>query len=146
MLECSVSPVQEQQRSKCCDDQQILAADVSEIDEQSGGSVVQHAHAGAFRDVLHRAIGTSLVEPVRKPGRLAHINLIPSVSIDVSYGDAVVSVNVYPEAESRRASPVRHTAAQLEIERLGPSKQRRRYVLEQRPRRADQRLRERFEA
>src|SRR5215831_13870721 len=146
MMERPVSAVQEQQRSSRGDYQQVLPSDVSEIHKQGGDGVVQYANTGAFREVLHRAIRPPPVEPVRQPGRLTHINLVPSVSIDISNRDAVVSVNVDSAGRIQTPPPIWHATAQLEIKRLRPSEYRGRYIFKQRLRRLDQGLRERFEA
>ena len=86
--------VQKQQRAVGAHHDHVLTAIIVEIGEERAGRVFQDAQAGRFGDVLKRSVAAVAVEPIGQARRLANVEIIETVVVDVGDRNAVVSVDV----------------------------------------------------
>src|SRR5579872_4973647 len=123
-----------------------MAARVAEIEKQRRRRIVKHRNAPVLGDVCDATILIELVEPVRQPARLANINLITAIAVDIAHRDSVVAVDVNSAGRIQAPAPVWHAAQHLLSERFRIPEQFGGDVAEERPRRSDERLFERLES
>ena len=97
--------VQEEKRAAARNHQKVLKPLIVEIREQSASATVQHAHRGFFSHILERSIASIAIEPVGKSRRLTDIQVIPSVAVEVSHGQTVVSVYVNAAGSVQNRAP-----------------------------------------
>ena len=109
----SVALVQEQQRAAAANHQKILHALVLEIGEQRAGGVIQHSDAGCFRHIFKCSIAAIAIEAVGKSRRLADVEIIKSVVVEISGGQAVVAVDVDADSAIQNRAPVVHSVKHL---------------------------------
>ena len=89
----SRSIVEEQQRPGGREHDQVLDAEVSKVEEQCLGGVVQNSDARLLGSVPPDPVGRPAVEPIGQPARLAHVQLVPSVIVDVADRHSLVAVD-----------------------------------------------------
>ena len=116
-LKPAIAPVEKEQRTRRAQHYQVLQTAVAKIDEQRRRRVVKNPNSSVFGDVFQAAL-SALVEPVRKPAWLAHVNLILAIVVDVADGDAVVAVDVNAARRVEAGTPVRDTTSQLVLKRV----------------------------
>src|SRR5689334_14056235 len=84
--EFSAALIQKQQRPRGAEDNQILSARIPQIEKQSAGRVVQNPYARPLRDVLKLSLA-KFVQSIGQAARLADVNFVLSVAIDVASSD-----------------------------------------------------------
>ena len=114
--EAAVALIQEKQRAIGTQHHQILQPAIAEIHEQGGGCRVENADSGAVGNVFERSIAPIPVQAIGETARLAHVDLVPAVAVDVSHRDAVVAMNVDPSRRIQTRPPVRYPMGKLRIE------------------------------
>ena len=119
--EAAVALIQEKQRTVGAQHHQILQAGIAEIHEQRAGCRIENTDAGAIRNVFQRPIAPIAIEPIGKTARLAHVDLVPAVAVDISHRDTVVAVHVDSRRRIQTRPPVRDPVRELLIERADPS-------------------------
>src|SRR3984957_9329139 len=92
----SVALIEEEQGAAAANHQQVLPPLVLKVGEQRTSGVVEHPHSRFFSDVFEAAIAPVAVEPVGQARRLANIEIIEAVIIEITHRDAIVAVNVNP--------------------------------------------------
>ena len=119
-------------RAVGADDDQVLVATVAEIRKQRAGSVLEDAEPGDVRDVLESSIPAIAIEAVRQTSRLADVDVIEAVAINVSHCDSVVPVDVDAAGLIKNGAPV--VGPMQHLRRVGwvPSKGLRRDIHENR--------------
>ena len=115
-LEAAIALIDEKQRAAAADDKQILTAPVVEICKQSAGGAVEHANAGLLGDVFKGAVAAIAIEAIGKAGRLAYIEVVKSIVVEVSGGDPIVAVNVDAAGSIKYCAPVVDAAQHLLME------------------------------
>ena len=98
--------ITKQQRAGGTDHDQVLVPVVVYIGEQRTGSVVQHPHAGCFGHVFEGPIAPIPVKAVGQAGRLANVEVIEPVVVNVACRDPVVSINIDPAGAVQHRTPV----------------------------------------
>ncbi len=132
MCEAAAAVIEEEQRSIRAQDHQVLASRVAQIQEQRGAGPVEHAQTRTLGDVVEAAVAAVLVETIRQSPRLADVDFVPAVTIDVPDGHAVGPVDVDATGRIDPGAPMRNAAAELSLERLRRGKRAGRDVDEQR--------------
>src|SRR5437660_11142441 len=117
-LEGAVSLIDKQQRTVCADNQQILQPSVLKISEQSAGRAIEDAHPGSVGYVFKGAISAIAIKTIRQARRLANVQIIKPVIIEVSGGNSVVAINVDATRCIQHGAPVIGTAQQLGAKRI----------------------------
>src|SRR5207244_114907 len=68
---------------------------------------------GCLRDVFERSVSSIAIKTIRQTGRLAQINIIETVIVDVAYRNTIVTVDINAASAIQKRSPVVSTAKQL---------------------------------
>ena len=107
--------IQKEQGTAATDDKKILESLVFKVGEQSARSIVEYADSGLFRYVFKGPVATVAVEPVWQSGRLAYIEIIESVVVEVPRRHTIVAVNVDAACAIQHRAPIigRHEASGL---------------------------------
>ena len=105
--------IQKQQRAVGAHHDHVLAAVVVEIGEQRAGRVFQDPQAGGFGDVFERSVAAVAIEAIGQARRLANIEIVEAVVVDVGDRDAVVSVDVDAARAVEHRAPVVRAMQQL---------------------------------
>ncbi len=111
--EFATALIDKQQGAIRADHDHVLAPVIIEVGEQGAGGVFQNTEAGMLGDVFKRAVAAIAIETVGKPRRLADIEVIESVVVDVSNRDSVVAVDVDARRAVEYGSPVIGTVQEL---------------------------------
>ncbi len=111
-------------------------ARIAEVGEQRAGGLVQHAQARALSDIFGRSIGANLVQAVRQAARLAHVDLVHAVVVDVGDGDSLVAVHVDAARRIEPRPPVGIARNELFAERIHGAEDMLRHVAKIRLRRS----------
>ena len=94
---------------------------VMEVCKKCAGGFVKDAEAGALRDVF-RFGSNDFVQTVRQSARLANIDLVSAVVIDVGYCDSLVAKDVDPAGGIQARTPEGIAGQQLLLERFCAAK------------------------
>ena len=122
LREAAFAVVQEQERLLPGRHDQVLVAVVVDVDEERHRSRVQDADTGGLGDVGEGAVAPVPEEPVGQAGRLADVEVVEAIAVDVGGGDAVVAEDVGAERTIDDEAPVVDPGTELAIEvRLWPS-------------------------
>ena len=105
--------VEEQQRAVGSNDKEILAAIIVKIRKKSARRIFKDANAGCFRDVVERSVATVSIKPVGETGRLANVDIVEAIVIDVANSHAVVAVNVNAARAVQTGAPIVHSVNEL---------------------------------
>ena len=70
-----------------------------------------------LRDVAEAPVAVVLVEPVRQAARLADVDLVEAVAVDIRGGDSVLAVDVDSGGRVEARAPVRERRAPVVAER-----------------------------
>jgi len=105
-FEGSIAAIGEEQRPAGADDNQVLAARVGEVGEDRTGGAIEHADSGLFGHIGECAVPAVLVEPVGQAGRLADIDVVQAIAVEVANRDAVVAVDVDAACAVKDGAPV----------------------------------------
>ena len=116
--EFPVALVQKEQRTAAAHHQKILDSLVFEIREQRARRAIQHAHSSGLGHIFEGSVAAIAIEPVGKSGRLADIQIVESVVIEISHRQAVVAVNVDPARSIENRAPVVDPAKHLSFVRF----------------------------
>ena len=106
LAELSAALVQEQHWASRPNHDQILPPVVIDVDNQRARCVFEDADAGRFGNVLECAVAAISIKPVRKSARLANIEVIKPVVVDVANGNAVVTVDINAASAVEHGPPV----------------------------------------
>jgi len=120
--ETALALIQEEQRTVGAQHHQILAAGITEIREDRGGCRVENAHSRVFGNVCQGSIATIPVEAIGETARLADVDLVLPVSIDVADRDTVVPMDIDSRRGIETRPPVGYPVRELRIERRNPAK------------------------
>src|SRR5450432_1260280 len=102
----TVTLVNEQERTRGAQHNQVLMPGVAEIGEKRAGGFIENAGSSAGGYIFRRTIGTHLVQPVRKSARLADVDLVGAVVVDIGHGDSLVPVNVDAHGGIQPRAPI----------------------------------------
>src|ERR1700683_1289443 len=91
-------------------------AGVAQIDEERGLRVVQDVETGGLRETPQAAASIMFIKPVRQAPRLADVDLIPAVAIDVGNRDSQLAVEIDAAGRVQARAPVGHTSGKLVVE------------------------------
>ena len=138
--------VEEQQRPGGCEHDQVLEPQVPQVQEQRLGGVVQHPDARFIGDVGPDPVRPPAVEPVGQAARLAHVQLVPAVSVDIADRDTLVAVDSDAGGRIEPRAPVGNPLGELIAKRVEVAEEFRRDVGEQGPRRLRDGFGDRFES
>src|SRR5208337_1414122 len=105
--------VQEQHRAVCAHDDQILPPVIIDVDQKRARCVVEDADARCFRDVLKRSVASIPIKAVRKAARLANIEVVKSIAVDVANGNAVVPVDINAASAVEHGPPIVRSVQKL---------------------------------
>ena len=92
----SILLIEEEQRSFGTDDQQILVTIIVQVGEERAGSRIEDRNPGHFGDIFKCSIPSIAVKPVREARRLADIKVVKAIIVKVTYGNAIVAVDINP--------------------------------------------------
>ena len=107
LIEKVPSPlIQKQQRAAAANHKKILPSLVFKVGEQGARSIVEHADAGFFRYVFKRPVAPVAVKPVWQARRLANIEIIEAVIVEVARRHAIVAVNVDAACAIQNCPPI----------------------------------------
>ena len=118
MCEAAAAVIEEEQRSIRAQDHQVLPSRVAQIQEQRRAGPVEHVQTRTLGDVVEAAVAAVLVETIRQSPRLADVDFVQAVTIDIPDGHAVGTVDVDATGRIDPGAPMRHAAAELPLERL----------------------------
>src|SRR6266446_316898 len=130
--EFSASHIQKQQWPARPYNNQVLPAVVINVGKQRARRVSKKPHSRRFRDVLERPVSAVPVKPVGKPRRLANIQVVESVAINVANRHAVVPVNINPARTVHHRAPSINAWHKLRAVRSTTREDARRNILEHR--------------
>src|SRR5262249_16209757 len=105
--ERSIAVVQEQSRTAGAQKDEVLLANVAEVQEQRAGSLIQDVDPGPFADI-DKTSPNILVEAVRQPPGLADIEFVNAIVIYVSNSDAVAAVDIDARSWIDPRHPIRY--------------------------------------
>src|SRR5208283_3685554 len=105
--------VQEQHRAVCPHHDQILTPVIIDVDQERARCVVEDADTRRLRDVLKRPIASISIKPVRKAARLANIEVVKSIAVDVANGNTVVSVDINAASAVEHGPPIVRSVQKL---------------------------------
>ena len=111
--EGAVALIEEEQGTGAANDEQVLEPPVLKVGEQSAGGTVEHADAGFFRYVFKGSVTAVAVKPVWQSGRLADIEVIEAVIVEVARRHAIVGINVDADGAVHDRAPVVDAAKHL---------------------------------
>jgi hypothetical protein len=111
--ERTISLVQEEQRAGAADDQEVLKSFILKVREQSARGIVKNADAGSFSDVFECAVSPVAVKPVGKTSRLADIEVVKAVVVEIARGNSGVVVKVNGTGIIEDGSPIVDPMKQL---------------------------------
>ena len=98
--------IQKEQRTAAANHKKILPPLVLKVGEQSARGVVEHADSGLFRYVFKGSVAAVAVEPIWQSGRLADIEIVEAVIVEVARRHAIVAVNVNAACAIQNRAPV----------------------------------------
>ena len=102
----SLPLVEEEERATGSQNDKILITVIVNVAKQGAGSIVEDTDFGRLGDVLEGSVSAIPVQPVRKAGWLAHIEVVKAVVINVCNGQAVVAVDIDAAGSIQECSPV----------------------------------------
>src|SRR6185312_1246045 len=111
--------IQEENRSGGTQHDKILPAGVAEIKEERAGSIVEDADAPGLRYILEIAAGMVSVKPVGEAARLADVDLVYAVAVDIPYRDAVAAIHIDAAGGVETSAPVGDSFRELFGKRWG---------------------------
>jgi hypothetical protein len=115
--ECAIAAIQKKERPRGTQNHRVLASRIVEVGKKGAGRFVQHAQPRAFRNIfggnVPGSIGANLVQAVWQAARLAHINLIHAIVIDIGDRDSLVPVNVDATRRIEPRPPIRISMKEL---------------------------------
>ena len=103
------------------------------VGEESARGIVEHADPGFLRYVFKAAIAAIAIKPVGQSCRLAYIEIIESVIVEVAHGHAVVAVNVRADCAVQNRAPMIDAAQHLLVIGCRSAKSLGSYINERRP-------------
>src|ERR1700676_4495811 len=109
----SVPLIQKEQRPAATNHQKILEPFVLKISEKRASRAIQHADSRLLRHILKRSIPLIVIETVRKSRRLADVQVVESVVVNISGRQAVVAVNVDAAGPIQNGAPVINSVKHL---------------------------------
>ena len=77
------------------------------------GSVVENTDPGAFGEIESGAIGLNLVKTIWQSARLADVDLIAAIVVDVAHSDALAAIDVGAAHDVEYGTPVWNALAKL---------------------------------
>ncbi|MGA9959591.1 MAG: hypothetical protein WBQ06_14980 [Acidobacteriaceae bacterium] len=105
-LEGSIASVDKEQGSAGTHYDQILMSVIIQVCKQRTRSGIQDADASLVGHILKRAVAAVSIEAVRQPGRLADIDIIPTITIKVASRDSVVPVDINAAGSIEYSAPM----------------------------------------
>src|SRR6267143_1319327 len=105
--------IQKQQRAVGADDDEILASIIVDVNKEGAGGVFEHSHSSRVGDVLKGAVSPVAIEPIRKAGTLADVEVIGAVVIDVSDRDTVVPIDIDSRRTVENGPPIVRASQKL---------------------------------
>ena len=111
--ECAISLIEEQQWAAATYHQKILQTSVLKVGEERAGSVVQYTDAGLFGDILKRSVAAVAVEPIGQSRRLADVQVVVAIIVEVAGGHAVVAIHINAARAIEHCAPVVGAAEHL---------------------------------
>ena len=91
----------------------ILEAGISQIDKQRACRFIENIQTRLFRNLAKASTLLDLVKTVWQPARLADVDLVASVTVDVRGRNSVLAVLVDARGGVQARAPVRNAARQL---------------------------------
>ena len=125
---------------------EVLDPGIAEIEKQGLSRIVEDPDARLLGDVAPVAIRSPAVEPVRQASRLANVQFIPAIRVDVADSEALVAIHADPRRQIQSRPPVRDAFGQLFAKARHAPEKFRSQVGEKRRRRSRHALLERFES
>src|SRR5258708_2522912 len=116
---CSGAVIEKQKWAAATNDEEILHTLIFEIGEQRAGGGVEHTDAGFFGDVVEGAVAAIAIETIGKSRRLADVEVVETVVVNVGGGEAVVAVDVDAARAVEHGAPVVDPAQHLLAVRFG---------------------------
>ena len=98
--------IQEEQGAAAANHKKILKPLVLKVGKQSARSIVQHADSGFLRYIFKCSVAAVAVEPIWQSRRLADIEIIESIIVEIARGHTVVAVNINAARAIQDSSPV----------------------------------------
>src|SRR5437660_10911151 len=87
-------------------DDQVLATVIVDVGEKRAGRVFDDPDFGCLLDVFERSVSSIAIKTIRQTGRLAHINIIETVIVDVAYRNTIVTVDINAASAIQNRSPI----------------------------------------
>src|SRR5215813_5800969 len=115
-LERAVALVEEQVWTSAAQNDQVLPAQIAQVQKQSTGGFIQHVDVRLRTDVYEAAVNV-FVQTVRQPAWLADIYLIHAIIIDVAHGNAIAAVNLDYGGGIEPRNPKGHAPRKMLCER-----------------------------
>src|SRR6185437_7175655 len=113
LAELAASQVGKKERTVGPRHDQILTAVIIEVGENGAGGIFQHTYPGRLGDVPKGTVAAIVKQAIRKTGRLADVNVVKTVVVNVAHGNPVVSVDINTASAVENGAPVIGPARQL---------------------------------
>ena len=93
-------------RAVGADNHQVLPSVVREVGKERASGIFQNAQSGRLGSVLERTVSAIAIEPVRQPGRLANVEIVETICVEVANRHAVVAIDVDSRRLIEQSTPV----------------------------------------
>ena len=98
--------IQEEQRATAANHEEILMPLVLKVGEESARGIIEYTDSGFFCYIFKCSIAPVTVKPIWQASRLADIEIVETVIIEIARCHAIVTVNINAASSVENRPPI----------------------------------------